>query len=662
MGLFRKSPAEKKLKELTGGIILSTNFINRLKENGIEIKQGVKIQNQLKDEISGGSVDENNLEDRLTQLVNEYADGSISLNSTNANTPNDGIKGSTSIKKCPQCGKTQDANNNACIYCGHKFYSGTKKCPICYESQDDNNAYCINCGYDFNTKQINVTQKECPNCHKKIYITIEKCNNCGYDFQTKNMPDLTKTCPACRLVQKGENKLCRNCKEDLQQVDYNPSVNLKRCPDCGRKIPKESEMCPFCKYDFIRQKSLKTLKNKVKSKKEKKRKMLENYDSISRIAFLSNYDFNIKTCPECGEKLLKVDPFCFNCGETVVTQETVKNDNLEVKDGKLVSKENNEESSSKLSDLEALYSQTVKSKYVPSFKIAYVLFLENFKKNPNKKFSDKTAKKYETTPNKLKKQALEDEFIELAPAINEAKSFKVTELKEILKQHNLKVSGKKDELIERLDENLSEDELKKYFKSKNYQISDKGLEFIDKNAPILYIYNDNSDVSRVFYPSEIFKIFEEKQYDETEIYDILIDYLKKVLDEKLTQELWVDFKSYANAISQVQEDKGDLRDALDMRFKVFLFDINNFSIVLGKPDPRQCKLKKKDVYKLNNLLHNLTLPIDELKELFEKSYNEVLFKTVISSQDSLIYLLKVFGGEDLDGISSEIREKYSSPY
>ena len=65
--------------------------------------------------------------------------------------------------------------------------------------------------------------------------------------------------------------------------------------------------------------------------------------------------------------------------------------------------------------------------------------------------------------------------------------------------------------------------------------------------------------------------------------------------------------------------------------------------------------------KLVNLMHKLTLPIDELKELFETAFNEVLFKTEITSQDSLVYLLKVFGGEDLDSISKEINQSYSNP-
>jgi len=381
---------------------------------------------------------------------------------------------------------------------------------------------------------------------------------------------------------------------------------------------------------------------------------------IRKTSFLSSQEFNIKTCPECNTKFLKADPFCFNCGASVVTAATVKNENLKVQDGKLVSK-SEKPKDDELSKLEALYSQTVKSKYAPNFKVAYVLYLDAFSKNPNKDFSEKTAKKYETTPKKLQKQAIEDEFIELAPPIAEARKSKVTELKGILKEHNLKVSGKKDELIERLNENLSDEELKKYFKSKNYQISEKGLEFLTKNSHVLYICN-NKDVSGVLNPSDIPKIFEEKEYSQDEILDKLVTYLKGILDEKLTQEVWVDFKRYANAVASLHEDKNELKEALNLRIKVFLFDINNYSIVSESPDPRGTRLRQKDVTKLNELLHRLTLPIDELKESFEASYNEVLFRMVISKDDGLIYLLKVFGGEDLNSVSAEINESYSNPY
>ena len=500
MGLFKKdNPAEKKLKELTGGFILNSSFIETLKSRGLSIEDGVKIRTQLKREIKEGKVSEVNLEFRLNQLLSKHKDVPL-----------------TSLSK---------------------------------------------------------SEKECPNCG---------------------------------LIQASDYIYCIGCGHDLNEVH----------PD-------------------------------------------KSNDDVRRITFLHNYDFNLKTCPECNTKFLKADPFCFNCGTSVVSKGTLRNDSLEVRNGKLVEKKETNVDD-ELSSLEALYSQTVQSKYAATFKVAYVLYLEYFRKDPSKAFPDKTAKKYDTTVKDLKKQAIEDGFIEIGPAILEAKNVKVSDLKEILKEHGLKVSGKKDELIERLDENLSDDELERHFKSKNYQISSEGESFIENNRYILYI-TSNWDISNVFHPSDVGKIFEEKIYTDEEIYEKLLIHFRGVLDKKLSGEVWVDFKSYSNAVARIQEDAGELNDALNTRFKVFIFDINNFSLHSYRPEPAGTRLKKKDMTDLVSLMHKMTLPIDELKEAFDEAYNEVLFETAVTKSDSLVYLLKVFGGEDLDSISNEINQRYSNP-
>lgn len=625
MGLFSKdSPADKKLKELTGGFIFNKSFRDTLKSNGLSINDGIKINEQLKKEIKQGTVNEHNMESRLFQLIDRYPDYDTSSN----------IK----LKKCPSCLENQDIENKVCVYCGHHFYSPetTKSCPKCNQLQEEQNAFCINCGHEFKEAK---KEKKCPICDEMQDEGNNICTSCGYDFVNKRTRPKHKNCPNCGIELFETTNFCINCGYDFER-QIMPEDEIA-CPNCGMKTKKSSDNCPGCGYSFI------------------SKGMPETVDKIRQINFLTNYEFNLKTCPDCNTKFLKEDPFCFNCGASVLTKQTVKNDNLEVKDGKLVTKD--ESGNDELTDLEALYSQTVQSRYAPSFRVAYVLYLEEFRKNPAKKFSDRLAKHYDTTPNKLNRQALEDEFIELASPLNAARDSKVSDLKEILKEHNLKVSGKKDELIERLGENLTDEELKKHFKSKTYQISEKGLEFLSENSYILYIYN-NSDISRVFYPSEIGKIFEERQYSEDEIHEIILKYLKRIFDEKLTQELWVDFRIYANAIAEVLEDKNELKDALNMRLKVFLFDINNFSIVSHRPEPKKTKLKQKDMSKLMELMHNLALSIDELKEEFSKAYDEVLFEVEITKEDSLIYLLKIFGGEDLDKISEEINESYSNPH
>ena len=640
MGLFRRSsPAEKKLKSLTGGFLLSTSFINMLKEHNIKLEDGNKIKNQLKDEIKQGTLNENNVEVRLKQLIKQYSK----------------TKNPSSQKNCPECNEPLGFDNTFCTKCGYKF-ENTIMCPICNSPQDSSNHYCINCGYDFTKKTAHENEKKCPNCHNYQNIKRTLCSDCGYDFKSEQMPKIVKKCPECDLIQKGTNIFCRKCKHNLRDVDYEPCSELTECENCNRLIPKNKNYCPFCKFDIKTAKLEKAKKEEETGKLEK----LYETDNIRQTRFLNNFDFNLKNCPECNTPFLKTDPFCFNCGSSVLTSDTVRNDNLDIEDGKLINKSEKEEND-ELSNLEVLYNQTVQSKYSPEFKFVYVLYLDEIRKNPLKKFSSKTARKYETTVNKLKKQATTDAFIELASPLIAASDLKVTELKDILKEHNLKVSGKKDDLIERLGENLSDDELKKHFKSKNYQISEKGLDFLTNNNYIPYI-TGKKDISNALYPVEISKIFEEKEYSESEIHSKLLSYFKSMLDKKLKQELWVDYKLYSNAIAQVLEDSDALKEALNIRFKIFLFDINNYSLVLNKPEPSKTKLKRKDMVKITKLMHKLTLSIDELKELFNNACNEVLFKTIITNEDSLIYLLKIFGGEYLDSVSKEINEKYSNPY
>lgn len=73
MGMFSRTPAEKKLEELTGGIILSDEYKAILRAKGIDLKTGEHIKNQLKEEIKLNIVSEEGLETRLRYLINQNA-------------------------------------------------------------------------------------------------------------------------------------------------------------------------------------------------------------------------------------------------------------------------------------------------------------------------------------------------------------------------------------------------------------------------------------------------------------------------------------------------------------------------------------------------------------------------------------------------------------
>ena len=62
-------------------------------------------------------------------------------------------------------------------------------------------------------------------------------------------------------------------------------------------------------------------------------------------------------------------------------------------------------------------------------------------------------------------------------------------------------------------------------------------------------------------------------------------------------------------------------------------------------------------------MHSLSLSIDELKERFFASYDDLMYPELkISKDESLLYLLKLFSGESIDDVTSEIHGKYPDPY
>lgn len=88
------------------------------------------------------------------------------------------------------------------------------------------------------------------------------------------------------------------------------------------------------------------------------------------------------------------------------------------------------------------------------------------------------------------------------------KTLKVAELKEILKEHNLKLSGNKATLIERITENLTEDEIVKYIDEKPLQITDKGEKTLKEYYYIVPAHRFSSK-DGVYNVAEAIKYFNE---------------------------------------------------------------------------------------------------------------------------------------------------------
>ena len=75
--------------------------------------------------------------------------------------------------------------------------------------------------------------------------------------------------------------------------DVNSKINERFCPKCGRVIPFDARICPYCRTDF------EAVLNHDEDKTEKKEEILEENSYI---------------CSKCGYENIKEAKFCGDCG------------------------------------------------------------------------------------------------------------------------------------------------------------------------------------------------------------------------------------------------------------------------------------------------------------------------------------------------------------
>ena len=475
MALFRKNPAEKRLKELTGGMFLNKSFTNRLKKEGLTVNDGLEIQKEIKESIKRDEVKAAGVETRLNYLIEQK-------------------KKST-----------------------HKGLRDNKR-----------------------SSGIKIADDE-----KEIEV------------------------------------ISANSLEDIAKDD------------------------------------------KVKEMK-----------------FLLNQEHNLDECPKCSAKILKYDPFCYRCGvevrkalldkrfgktsQKVESTAYIKEESKSGSDELSGLKQQNQESrfisdelsdleqqykeststADELSELEKLYNKKVSTKYSPTFKFAYVLYLDQLNKNPNKEPRESIFKNYEIPFSKLKEQGQEDEFIEDGNPLIAARGAKVTDIRNVLKEHGLMVSGKKDDLIERLGENLSEEELKAAFPKKVLSVTEKGVEFIEKNRYVFY-YDKASPIRTHIDVDSFDSIFDEvEDLSDENMYGLIIDYLLKREDELVNDKKWGLYRYNFMALGRVYKDSGDDFKLLDIDFKLFVAGINNFSDYSNQSEPAYGYIGKTYSNELINLMHS----------------------------------------------------------
>lgn len=596
MGLFTKNPAEKKLKELTGGMFLNSSFKDKLAKEGLSDADGFIIQRELKSSIKNGEIEVEGVETRLNYLIEQKKAEKSGHNNL---TKNKRFKGDNDKSKPLRASSSTDHTRNP----RYKGGSSDKFIPGSNPSSTDHTRNPRYVGNNVKSKPLRASS------------STDHTRNPRY---------------------MGDNK--------------GPS---------GKKTPKADTV----EIEVI---TADSLENMAKD------------DKVKEIKFLVNQEHNLKECPKCKAKILQYDKFCFRCGcevrealfeEAIEKISQKSKSTLESKStadelSELEQKyEDAKSTTDELSELEKLYNKKVSTKYSPKFKFAYALYLNEINNNPNKSINANYYKaNYDTSLVKIKKQAKEDEFVADGSPLIAAKSATVKDLKKILKDHDLMVSGKKEDLIERLGENLTEEELKQLFPKKVLSVTDKGLEFIEKNRHVFY-YDKTSQIRTNVEVEEYDSIFDDvDDMSDENIYNLLVDFLLKRENDLVDKKNWGKYRYNFMALGKVYKDMGENLKVLDIDFKLFIAGINNFNDYTNESEPAFGYIGKTYSNELINLLHDLSLSIDDLKDKFGKSYDELKYPNLkISKDESLLYLLKLFSGEDIQDLTEEIHSKYPAP-
>lgn len=170
-------------------------------------------------------------------------------------------------------------------------------------------------------------------------------------------------------------------------------------------------------------------------------------------------------------------------------------------------------------------------------------------------------------------QSLHDRgYITIGSLEDGMKKSNVKYLKSLLKEHNLKVSGRKADLINRLIENVPGAQLEKLFPERNYILTPKGTEALEKGAYIPYIHKHNIENLDIWNISELIHKAPDIYFKQA-IWQYLEQHCKKYLKDK-------QYGLYRNCkftMAELAMEEKLFDSALSFLFEVIYYDLSSLN-------------------------------------------------------------------------------------
>lgn len=262
-------------------------------------------------------------------------------------------------------------------------------------------------------------------------------------------------------------------------------------------------------------------------------------------------------------------------------------------------------------------------------RINYYRYLTDIKKSGQDYFTRrniKSSRNYYVTPTEiLKNKAITENHIKEASISFKIKKYPVKEIKVFLKENNLKLTGKKEILVERIVENVDEETINSYFIGEFYELTDEGLSFLENNKHIDF---ENWHWLKYIYEDIIpFKEYENSLGN----LDALKDYILNVtLKEDASKSDWEKYSLHLDLLANVHMLDDDYCSMIKELLKVYLVNINMFA---------DCIINKKTTFfRLKSALKSHPISRDCLTKLFTEAYVSVDFSPNLSEKESYRFL------------------------
>ena len=238
-----------------------------------------------------------------------------------------------------------------------------------------------------------------------------------------------------------------------------------------------------------------------------------------------------------------------------------------------------------------------------------------------------------------------------------SKKYIVSELKDILRENGLKVSGKKQELVERVlpllkeakdasNLNVSASTNKSF---ENLKLTDKAHEFLKENEWIdLYMF------ALVQFRFEDYETYVEGS--SVGMIETGLNFCDEIISRALVNNQFEVFRLALSAKAHVYAYDGDYDSFLDYDLQHFILGLNPISLDAQAYATYEI-INEANIINLRNVLKKLKM--GSLKKRFDKIWNKSHINHVtVPKKTCYKTLLKAIDGADIEELNFEMREKF----